>query len=837
MKFPSRLLVPVLVAAFAIPAVFAQTPAAKTPSASAKKAKGKISPKRVKAIADSLRKIDSIEVANSLRLDSIRFSDSLRKSSPAYRNDSTHGSRAKPSADSGKPKAQTDSARIADSLLGVAEASRRADSVARAARTWFVAHPRDFSRSPGFVAQLQTRLEREIRRTAKVSIALQTDTGSSFANTWNQAKTSGAGKMLYSAVYAGSKGGRNAIAWIFDLSDGRKLDSAHAENAGAPGRQAADLASVLVASLLPSNQDSICRADSAALANSAWALAEPRADGLDSAIGRAVRDSLAASLKRAGRVSWRELAITDTGCRKRHCIDSAAHAAGIAQVVHSIVSRQSDSTWVLSAWVARTGDDSLVDFLRVTDTVPSALAARAAGNLLPASPASCRDTCPAISTRTVWSFHLSTDYSSRPLAARTAAALKSAFRARTDRQFLALPDPLAPVLDTAHLDSTARALGVRKLALFDLSGTDSSARSLRVQIRDLNTNQQDTQLFRRCGPVSRLLPWFVRHASSLETAVAPCGDGCRSDSLRRSLVNWALVPTVEADSVPGKPIVGGLSRAFSARATGKLVALPEALPCGDLPCIDSAVAPLSVKRLVWPAVSREKDSTLVLSAWISDPDADLWIDSLELRDSGSLPEAFDRLSARLWDSLAPRRSCDSCVSTDTLEAGLAVVAPDLAGVSDSLRKIFRDAFSRTLSTEGAYQILNQARTDSLLGQKPDSAALGRLHCRLGAAFILRSGAILEKSGWHMTASILEIATGKTIASVDYQDGSSRLDRPSQLAPWIAHRLLGASNDSTAAAAIAAGQPPPPNKDAIPWFKILALAIPLTIGAVSVYCHM
>jgi hypothetical protein len=274
-------------------------------------------------------------------------------------------------------------------------------------------------------------------------------------------------------------------------------------------------------------------------------------------------------------------------------------------------------------------------------------------------------------------------------------------------------------------------------------------------------------------------------------------------------------------------VVDHLVQAFLARKTGKIVSLPDNLPCKDMPCLDSIAAARSIRKLVWPDVLRKKDSLWVLSARVSDVATDEWTDSVQVRDTGAL-EAIARLSSRFWDALAPVPApCDSCISRDTLESALAIALPYWSGPGDSLKTAFRDSLVRILSKGGTYQVLDIRRVDSLAGNL-DSAALALLRCKAGAAFILRSGAVLEKGGWRVKASVVEIATGKTVAAVETLEKTTWPGRPAEISPWVARRLLG--TDTTLAA-------PKSNHSAdVPWGRILLLVVPLVIGAWSVVYH-
>ena len=821
MKFPSRLALTVLVAGLSLPAILSwSAPAQAVKSGklgkstkSQAKAK-KVTPAQAAALAaaeaDSLSRVDSlIRFAPVRVLDSLLHLDSLRRLHPLRGRDSIAGTRV-------------DSARRADSTkVAVADSTRKADSTALSNRTWFVARPRDFSQSAGFTVQLQERLALELRRSGRVRLASALDTNSTFDGTWKAARASGASKMLYTAIYGGPEGSRNAMVWIFDLADGHKLDSAHGEVRDGSDRAANGLARALVGVLRPPLKDSACQADSLAFSRQTWAVAEPRNWTSDSTAARTVRDSLVSALGRSKLASWKALVVADS-CRKRHCTDSAAAAAGIDRVAHSTLVRLADSTWVLSLWVARTVDDSLTDSFRVADANPARLGERTMKELLP-RPASC-SRCAVSDSRTVWSFAVSGDTSSRGAIRALTGALGKALRARTDRQFLSIPASLPS--DSTSRDSVARALGVRRLAVASLSGNDS-LRVLRVRIHDLRTGAEDTLLLRRGGPAARVLPWFARHLAAFDSGTASCTNLCREDSLKATNASWAVMRPTGLDTTVDGIVADRLLESFLRQKRGKIISLPEKLPCTDMPCLDSLAATLATQKVLWPQVARKKDSLWTLSARVSDVGSDEWTDSAEIRDTGAL-EAISGMTSRLWGKINPvRGACDSCVSRDTLEDALAIALPAWGGPGDSLKGAFRDSLAKILSHDGSYQVLDLHAVDSLSGDL-DSNALSRLRCRLGAAYVLRSGAALEKGGWRVKASVVEISTGKTIAAVETLDKNSWPGRPGELAPWAARKLLGTDSTLT---------PPKSNhSQGGPWGRILLLVVPLGIGIGSVVYH-
>jgi hypothetical protein len=813
MNFPSRSALVLLAAGFVLSVAWAQSdPAGSTHSTTRK---GKKRPVHLvqadpfaKAETDSLQREDSLARFAPVRvLDSLWHLDSLRRTAHPRHHDTI-------------AEVRLDSARRADSLVAL-EARRRSDSLERA-RTWFVAKPRDFSQSPEFSQRLQTRLALELGRSGKARPAPGLDTNSGFDGSWKSARASGSAKMLYTALYSGAQGSRNAMGWVFDLASGRKVDSATGKSAGDGDRSADGLASDLLRALLPSATDSVCLADSLAQVRSLWTVAQPANPSSDSTASRVLLDSLEAGMRGSPLAGWK--ALTWGSCHDLRCFDSTAAAAGIERVLQSTLFHPADSSWVLLLRVVRAKDDSLIDSFRVAATRPSLLAARAVPELL-RSPESCVRSCARRSSRVVWSFAVSGDGGTQLDRTALFADLRTAFRARLDRQFL---PSATDVGHSAGQDSAACAMGVQRLAVATVSG-DDSMRTLHLRVLDLRSGAVDSLVLRRGGPAIRVLSWFARHVASFGAADEPsCGNTCRTDSLRLLRTNWAVAPSEGLDSASGARYFGQLAEFLPLQRTASVVSLPGGVPCPDPSCYDSIASAHQIGKILRSDFSRGPDSAWHLAARVYDVATDEWTDSVRLRDSGAVPGVFARLARGAWDSLLPvARPCDSCVSRDTLEAALAVVAPVWSGAPDSLAVVFRDTLARLLSRNGAYQLLGLRRVDSLAGDL-DSSSLARLRCRLGAAFVLRTSAAMDKDGWRVKATLTEISTGRIVGSAETFDKTAWPSRPIELSPWIAHRLLG--TDSTAA--------PPPSTHAwsVPWFKIVALVVPLILGAASVVSH-
>ncbi|MEN9307529.1 MAG: hypothetical protein RL173_1461 [Fibrobacterota bacterium] len=702
--------------------------------------------------------------------------------------------------------------RHSDSLRHATDSVRRIDSATAARRTWYVSIPMGLNIPGPYAAFLRERFVVELRRTGRVRALTGIDTGSWSEGIWPAARASGAGKILATTLGTDSTGGIACMVRVYDLAQGTQLDSSRSDAPDTGTASARALARNLVSLLLPSPRDSACRADSLRMVSAIWAISVRPFEMRDTLSARAVRDSLVASLRRSPWVSPGSLATPD-GCASSVCEDSLAKASGATFLLRAALSRQIDSAWTLRARRIRLADGAVVDSHLVTGTSPFMLVRRLAGQLV--SPAaSCRTRCTPVSGRPVWSVRLASDSASSRNLPRLRELLNAAFRERDDRQFLFPPADLPPAI----ADSLARASGATIVSASTLSGSDA-AWTLTTTLRERPSSRVDTIVLRRGGPASRILPWFARRLSAHGASVEICRNPCRSDSVRRINTLWAVVNDTDSASIKVRTALAG---AFPAR--GKLDTLSNPDHCATLLCLDSLAASRSITKTVWPTFARGKDSMWTLSARIADMESDTWTDSVTLRDSGASAPVLARLANRFWGRANPRTICDSCVSTDTLEAALAILRPAFSGAPDSLRAMVRDSMGRILRREGAYQILDTA---GLPGDISDPAAMARLRCRTGAAYVLRTDFALEQSGWRLKASLVDARNGEVVASLDYLDKSRRADRPLELAPWAARRLLGTETHATA----------PSRHWNLPWTKIARLGIPAVVGITSVLLHL
>lgn len=698
-----------------------------------------------------------------------------------------------------------EASRSSDSLRRVNDSLRRVDSLDRAQKTWFVARPSLSSQDTVLAASFHQRLIVALRRTGRFFVVAEADTGtSSWESSWQTARASGAGKVLLPSVR--SAAGRVVVdAWVYETTNAGRFDSARIE--AISSTQPAVLAHDLVSRLVPMAADSVCRFDSSLQASIPWAF-DPIAhlDPADSTTMRMVKAELRDKIWRSGRASWMELARQATPQKA----DSAARASGVARLLRPRLFRDADSTWVLGLRLTSVGRDTLVDSVLATSREPSRLASRALADLLRA-PASCQQGCGSASARAVWSLVLSSDSALDKAAKSLSPTLKSGFRARRDRQFLSLPDSL----DARRLDSVAAAEGVSHLAVARLSGGDSLW-VLTTAIRNLQTRATDTFVLRRGGPIRRVFPWFSRHLSAWGATAVSCADPCRRDSLRRESWRWGVVETAPSDSAPDST-ARILVRAFASTRGGAEVVSAGA--CTAPECLDSLAQARRFDKLLWTIRWRPTDSTWAFRVRVSDVISDRMTDSVTLQGLDARPTSMARVAPGIWSRLRPPRDCDTCLARDTLEDALLVGPPSWVAVTDSQRQVFRAAMLQVFTKDRSYQVIDSAPPD----EATDSAARFALMCKTGAVYRLRSQVRLEAAGWHVSASIEEIATGKVVASTDYQDKSKRPERPTELASWAAGKLLGTETGANA---------PEARRD-LEIRKMLKLGIPAAVGILVV----
>ncbi len=705
--------------------------------------------------------------------------------------------------------------RIGDSLQVVADSLRRADSTQAAQRAWYLAIPQPPFLSTRFLAPFQERLAVEIRRSGRVQIRGKIEPGMSWDSIWAGAKASGAGKILFVSMGVDSLGRVGSTASLFDLTNGQPIDSAQGNSPDTTIAQAKALAHHLASWLLPSPQDSACRVDSLDQAASLWSISLAPSDIKDTLAARLVRDSVMAFMGRSPWVSPKSQAVPE-GCTSLGCEDSLGRVLGATLVLRAHLARQPDSAWTLSARLVRLADSQTVDSLLVTDTAVGLLASRLVPPLL-RPPPTCGESCLPVVSREVWTEYVASDSSFRKASSLLESLVGKAFRNRKDRQYLSLPKSVTPI----RFDSVSRSVGATRRMAARLSGSDSLW-VLAVSVQNFVEHRTDTLTLKRGGPSSRVFPWFARHLAALEGRDQLCQSVCRTDSLRRAATTWAVVPGPDSTA---KAMASALAKAFLVHGPGRMETLPDSLASNNLPGLDSLCASRGIQKTVWPTFTRGSDSSWAWKANIADMESDVVADSVSIRDSGISPAAFARLSKRFWQTANPVVICDSCRDTDTLEAALVLPLPARwNGGPDSLRQGFRDSLARILSKEGLYQILDTGTFTGLVG---DSSSYPHLRCKTGAAFVLQNEVVLEKEGWHVRASLVEITSGRVVASLDYQDKSRRADRPAELAGWVARRLLGTETRTVA----------PPHPWNLPWMKIAKLGIPATIGILSVLLHL
>lgn len=715
-------------------------------------------------IIDSLKRMESAR-----RADSLRAADSLAGARMAWVTDSVHR---------------------ADSLARIADSARVADSLAVQRRTWMLDVAGGATVPGEAVARMRQRISTELRRRGGIPIDSDLPDSVGVAALEEKARSSGVGGFLRADLGRDSAG-----TWFVVASTGGKVISF--SDPARMDRATARIAARISAVVLPSPAESACLADSVRMSGTTWKLEPVEAAGPDSLAARSVwkaMDSGFRSSERAGSVV---------------ATDSAG--ATVDRILSTRMEKLADSSWAMHATV-RDSSRFAIDSVLVSSEDPAALVPRALAAIL-AAPASCGGNASPAPGQ-AWAVRVVGEPS---VSGALERAVAQAIRARTDRQFLFLSR------DTT--DSVAMSMGVRRIAAISVSGAEPGW-VFDVRIRDPQAGPVDSFFLRRSGPRERVLAWLGRRIAAYG-AVEPELARCRVDSSGRENLRWAVAGAgkfFNGDSVA--PLVADrFEVAFKGNATGHLVALADSL-CQSRSCLDSAAYERKIDRLLWPVAQRNGSGGWTVGARVSESVTDVVSDSVAVAEKGDLRAALSRAAPRVWASMAPRRRCDTCVSTDTLEAAIAVFLPDSGALPDSLRRAFRDTVARILAKEGDYQALDFGAIDALARRATDSAGRESLHCRLGAAFALRTGLTPVAEGWFLDMSLVEIPSGRVVAKFGYKDKDFRPGRPLELSAWAARRILGTESRMEA----------PAHRGDIPWKKLLKIGIPAVLGIGSVVLH-
>lgn len=719
--------------------------------------------------------------------DYARIIDSLKRMESARRGDSI---RQADSLVAARAAWTADSVRRVDSLARIADSARVADSLAILRRTWMVAVVGGASVPPEAVERLRQRIQTELRRRGGIPIG--TDPTDSVGETALQGRvgSGGVGGSLRAEIGRDSSG-----AWhVAAATGGRRISFADPARLD---RASATIAARIAAIVLPSPAESACVADSIRMSGTSWRLEPVEAPGSDSLVAESVRravDSGIRTSERAGPV------VADDG------------AGRMADRILSIrVEMLVDSSWAMRATV-RDSSRSAIDSFLVASREPAGLVARALPAIL-AAPAPC-GRGESDSPGPAWAVRVAGEPSVRDPLER---AVARAIRARIDRQFLFFPG--------GTTDSVATSMGASRIAEISASGAEPGW-VFDVRIRDPRVGVVDSFLLRRSGPRARVFAWVGRRIAA-HGVQDPDPARCRIDSSGRENLRWAVAGgrfAPEGDSVA--PLLADrFEDAFKGNAAGRLVALGDSL-CRSRTCLDSVAHEHKVDRILWPFARREAGAGWTIGASVSESGADVVSDSVAVAEKGDLRGALARSAPRVWASMAPRRRCDTCVSTDTLEAAIAVFLPDSGAIPDSVRRAFRDTVARILAKEGDYQALEFGAIDALARRTTDSAGREALHCRLGAAFALRTGLTRMDDGWYLEMSLVEMPSGRVVTRFGYKDKDFRPGRPIELSAWAARRILGTEPRMEA----------PVHRGDIPWKKLLKIGIPATLGIGSVILH-
>ena len=715
-------------------------------------------------IIDSMKRVESAR-----RADSLRVADSLAMARTAWVTDSVHR---------------------ADSLARIADSVRVADSLAVLRRTWMVDVAGGASVPGVAVARMRKRIHTELRRRGGIPIDSDLPDSVGIAGLEEKARSCGVGGFLRTEMGRDSAGTWFALARTggktISFSDPARLD-----------RATARIAARISAVVLPSPAESACLADSVRMSGTTWKLEPVEAAGPDSLAARSVWKAMDSGFRSSGRVG--SLAATDSAGAKADRILSIG------------IERLADSSWAMRATV-RDSSRSAIDSFLVASEDPAALVPRALAAIL-AAPASCGGNA-SPSPGHAWAVRVGGEPSAGGALER---AVAQAIRARTDRQFLFSPRETT--------DSVAMSMGVRRIAAISVSGAEPGW-VFEVRIRDPQAGPVDSFFLRRSGPRARVFAWLGRRIAAYG-AVEPELARCRVDSSGRENLRWAVAGAeklFDGDSVA--PLVADrFEVAFKGNATGHLVALADS-PCQSRSCLDSVAYERKIDRLLWPVAQKNGSGGWTVGARVSESGTDVVSDSVAIAEKEDLRTTLSRAAPRVWASMAPLRRCDTCVSTDTLEAAIAVFLPDSGALPDSLRRAFRDTVARILAKEGDYQVLDFGTIDTLARKATDSVGRESLRCRLGAAFALRTGLTPVAEGWFLDMSLVEIPSGRVVAKFGYKDKDFRPGRPLELSAWAARRILGTESRMDA----------PAHRGDIPWKKLLKIGIPAVLGIGSVVLH-
>lgn len=719
---------------------------------------------------DYAKLIDSMKrVESARRADSIRVADSLAGARAAWVADSAHR---------------------ADSLARIADSARVADSLAVLRRTWIVDVVGGASVPGEVVGRMRQRIHTELRRRGGIPTGSELPDSVGVAALEEKARSLGVGGFLRLEMDRDSAGAWLVVArtegTVFSLSD-----------PALPDRATSRFAARIAAVVLPSSAESACLADSVRMSRRLWKLEPLEVADADSLVAGSILKAMDSGFRSNGRAG--SMVATDS--------------AGVVvdRILSIRIGRLADSSWVMRAVVRNSSRSALDSFLVASDSL-AALVPRALFAIL-AVPASCGGNA-AVPPGQTWAVRVLGEPSAGPDLER---AVARAVRARTDRQFLFLP--------RAGTDSVAMSMGVRRIAEVLVSGAEPGW-MFQVRIRDPRSGDVDSFLLRRSGPRARVFAWVGRRIAT-HGAQDPELARCRIDSSGRENLRWALagggIPS-SGDSVAALA-ADRFEAAFKGNAAGHLVALGDSL-CRSRSCLDSFAYERKVDRLLWPEVRKNRSGAWTVGARVSETASDVVSDSVVVEEKGNLRDAMSRAASRVWASMAPRRRCDTCVSTDTLEAAIAVFLPDSGALPDSLRHAFRDTVARILAKEGDYQVLDFPAIDALARRATDSVGRESLRCRIGAAFALRTGLTRLDGGWFLDMSLVEIPSGRVVAKFGYKDKDIRPGRPIELSAWAARQILGTESRMDA----------PAHRGDIPWKKLLKIGIPAVLGIGSVVLH-